>query len=62
MNERRTRDSIFGLFAYMLPTELPSLVFGLKKCGGGRGRSTVPIHVQISWLKMTKIIKMILFW
>ena len=51
IHERRTRGSIFELFDYkadMLPTELLRLVFGFQKCVGGRGRSTVPIQVQIS--------------
>ena len=45
------QGSIVGLFAYkadMLPTDLPRLVLGFQKCVGGRGRSTVPIQVQIS--------------
>ena len=45
----------------MLPTELPRLVFGFQKCVDGRGRSTVPIQVQISCGRMIKIINMIFF-
>ena len=62
IHERQTRGSILGLFAYkadMRLTELPRLVFGFQKCGGGRGRSMVPIKVQISSSRMIKIIDMI---
>ena len=51
IHERQTRGSELGLFAYkadMRLTELPRLVFGFQKCGGGRGQSMVPIKVQIS--------------
>ena len=51
IQERRMLGFIFGLFAYkvdLLPTELARLVFGLQKCVGETGRSTVPIQVQIS--------------
>ena len=54
IHERQTRGSILGLFAYkadMRLTELPRLVFGFQKCGGGRGRSMVPIKSSDIFLK-----------